>query len=274
MKKDFILAILIFLLIPAEVFALNAHVETVEGLVIEVSDFSMDGRRAFSIDSIGGIGKLDWKDLSSFEIRKVGSDYWVDVQYVTGKKESFNLRQFSVFRGRSDFGWVSIPFGKTKKVILSTVEAEGGKKEDPSQKGEAGTSSRWLDRVTLRNGDVLVGDLLVEALAIRTIFGTASFKKEDIQKIYLGLVRSGKKETEKDTLLSKYGDKLTGVINGPFLKLKLRTEEEVSIPRQHIQEIEFRIPEIDTAISTPSSVKTPARDVLFPSLQQKPPSER
>ncbi len=259
MKTKLFISTLIFILLPAGIFAFNAHVETIEGLMIEVNDFSMDGRRAFSIDSAGGIGKLEWKDLSSFEIRKVGSDYWVDVQYVNGKKDSYSLRQFSVFRGRTDFGWVSIPFEKTKKVVLSMPAGEDPKREDISQKEEAKASPRWLDRITLRNGDILMGDLLMETLSIRTVYGTVHFKKEDLQKIYFGTVGSGKKEAEKDTLLSKYGDKLTGVISGLIVKLKLRTEEEIVIPRQHIQEIDFRLPEIESVISTPSNVRTPAR---------------
>ncbi len=269
MKTRLLSATLFLMLIPAGLCAFNARIETIEGVVLEVSDFSMDGRRAFSIDAPGGIGKLDWKDLSSFEIRKVGPDYWVDVQYVSGKKESYNLRQFSVFRGRTDFGWISIPFEKTQKVLLSLPGTEEKKKEDISPK-EEGASPRWLDRITLRNGDILMGDLLVETLLIRTVYGTISFKKEDIQKIYFGNPRSGQKEGEKDTLLSKYGDKLTGMISGMVLKLKLRTEEEVSIPRQHIQEIEFRIPEIESIITTPASPRPMAREPLPSSAPPKP----
>lgn len=270
MKTRLLFATLFFVLIPVGLFAFNAHIETIEGLTIEVSDFSMDGRRAFSIDGPGGIVRLDWKDLTSFEIRKEGSDYWVDVQYVTGKKDSYNLRQFSIFRGKTDFGWISIPFEKTKKVVLSTAGAEEKKKDDLTPRDEAAASSRWLDRITLRNGDILMGDLLMETLLIRTVYGTILFKKDDIQKIYFGKPRSGQKEGEKDTLLSKYGDKLTGVVSGMFLKLRLRTEEEVSIPRQHIQEIEFRIPEIESILSTSASPRPPARETQPPIPPPKP----
>jgi hypothetical protein len=263
--------ILAMVIIPSIVYGIDAKVETVEGDVFQIRDFSMDGRRTFSIDQGGGIGRVDWKEITSFEIKQVSGNSWVEVQFTSGKKDTLRLRQHSFFRGRSDFGQVSIPFEKVKKVSLSLGVVEEKKKEDLSVKETvlpAGSLSQELDRITLRNGDILTGGLVAESLTIRTIYGTVVFKKTDIARVSFGKGAKIQKDVEKDMLFSKYGDKLSGTIPDSYLKMKLRTDTSVSIPREHIQEIEFGVlSEIDQKIPRePAESTTPKSpsDITIP----------
>ncbi|MFB3885591.1 MAG: hypothetical protein ACE144_10215 [Thermodesulfobacteriota bacterium] len=244
MRKILLFALLLIFVIPVPLIAFNARLETIEGEVFQINDFSMDGRWTFSVDQGGGIGRVDWKDISSFEIKQAGATYWIEVQFATGKKDTLRLRQHSLFKGRSDFGQVSIPFEKVKKVSLSTDAAEEKKKEEGGLKEAAlqpDFQPREIDRITLRNGDILMGILIADSLTIRTIYGTVSFKKADISRISFGKGAKVQKEAEKDVLISKYGDKLSGIIPDIYLKMNLRSDAEISIPREHIQEIEFGI---------------------------------
>jgi len=244
MKIRLLPMIALLILFPVGVFAFDARLETVDGDVYQITDFSMDGRRTFSIDQEGGIGRLDWKELSSFEIKQSGSNYWVEVQFTTGKKDTLRLRQHSFFKGRSDFGHVNIPFEKVKKVSLLPDAVGEGKKEDtPLEETTLQGDSRPLgvDRVTLRNGDILMGDLVADSLTIRTIYGTVVFNKTDISRVSFGKGAKLQKDAEKDVLISKYGDKLSGTVPESSLRMKLRTDAYISIPREHIQEIEFGI---------------------------------
>jgi sporulation protein YlmC with PRC-barrel domain len=254
-------AIGMFVLVPSLLFALDARLETVDGDIYQITDFSMDGRRTFSIDQEGGIGRLDWKEISSFEIKQVGANYWVEVQFTTGKKDTLRLRQHSFFKGRSDFGQVSIPFEKVKKVsLLPDAVGERKKEETPLKETalQADSQPRGIDRVTLRNGDILMGELVADSLTIRTIYGTVVFKKTDISRISFGKGAKSQKDAEKDVLISKYGDKLSGTIPESSLEMNLRTNSNISIPREHIQEIEFGIaPELERKIShEPEPIET------------------
>lgn len=252
-KIMFVSAVVMFIFIPSFLFAIDGRLETVDGDVYQITDLSMDGRRTFSIDQEGGIGRLDWKELSSFEIKQSGANYWIEVQFTTGKKDTLRLRQHSFFKGRSDFGQVSIPFEKVKKVSLLQDAVGEGKKEDMPLKEttlQADSQPRGLDRVTLRNGDILIGELVADSLTIRTIYGTVVFKKTDISRVSFGKGAKLQKDAEKDVLFSKYGDKLSGIIPDSSLRMKLRTDADISIPREHIQEIEFGIaPEPERKIS-------------------------
>jgi hypothetical protein len=241
--KRLLLIMMLFILVPLQGYAFSARVETVDGEILTLDDFSMEGRRTFSIDEMGGIGRLDWKEIAAFEIKQVGQRYWVEVQYGNGKKETFSLRHYSSFRGRADSGPVSLPFQKVKRVALSPDAPEGKKTEEMAIKVSDLLSSalKEVDKITLRNGDVLLGNISNEIVSIRTLYGTLAFKKEDIQRVLLGSSGKGQKEKESDTLHSKYGDKLTGSISESQIKITLLTKTNLSISREHIREIEFGV---------------------------------
>jgi len=89
-----LLLILVFSLIPLNgVLASGARIETIEGEVFTIKDFSMEGRRHFSLDYKGATTNLDWSDIASFKIRQIGSNFWVEVHLLDGKKEVFRIRQ-------------------------------------------------------------------------------------------------------------------------------------------------------------------------------------
>lgn len=224
--------------------ALNARIETSDGEILTIKDFSMEGKRHFYVDYKGGASTLDWKDIDSFEIMRTGQNYWVEVLLLNGKRESFKIRQISSFRGKSDFGQWSLPFEKMKKAFLIGDTIEEKKKEGPFVKETSLApqyTSKGIDKVTMKNGDILLGNISAEIISIRTNYGTLSFKKEDILRVSLGTSGKGQKERELDTLYSKYGDKLTGTISAAQIKITLLTGTNLSILREHIKEVEYGI---------------------------------
>jgi len=239
------LLILVLLFIPFNgVLALNARVETIDGEVLTIKDFSMEGRQHFYVDWKGGTSTLDWKDISSFEIMRIGQNCWVEVLLPNGKKDSFQVRQLFSFKGRSDFGQWSIPFEKIKKVLFLRDAGEAEKKGELSVKETYAVFNsipKEVDKIILRNGDVLIGNLLNEIVSIRTSYGTLSFKKEDILRVSFGTTGKIQKERELDSLYSKYGDKLTGNISESQVKITLLTKTTLSLSREHIKEIEFGV---------------------------------
>jgi hypothetical protein len=103
MKSIKFLSFLIIILILApfsDTLALNARIETIDGEILTIKDFSMDGKRYFYVDWRGGTSTLDWKDIDSFEIMRIDQNYWVEVLLLNAKRESFKIRQFSSFRQR------------------------------------------------------------------------------------------------------------------------------------------------------------------------------
>lgn len=238
---------LVFILAAiSNTLALDARIEAIDGETLLVKDFSMEGKRHFYVDWKGGTSTLDWKDITSFEITRVGQSYWVEVLLLNEKKDSFKIRQFSSFRGKSDFGQWSVPFEKVKKVILIRGEEEK-KSEDISVKEDRDSvlpypKPKGLDRVTLRNGDILLGNVATEVVSIRTNYGILSFKKEDLSRFSLGTSEKPQREKELDTLYSKYGDKMTGTISASQIKITLLTGTNLTILREHIKEVEFGVP--------------------------------
>ena len=215
----------------------------------------MDGKRHFYVDWKGGTSTLDWKDINSFEIMRIDQNYWVEVLLLNCNKDSFKVRQFSSFKGKSEFGQWSVPFDRVKKVGL--VRAEKEKDEIFKKETEVPPYliPKEVDRVTLRNGDMLHGHISAETISIRTNYGTFSFKKSDILRLTFGTPGKTQKEKELDTLYSKYGDKLTGTISEPQIKIILLTGTNLSILREHIEEVEYGIM-VDSAQKTPQEKLT------------------
>jgi hypothetical protein len=237
--------IIIFIIAPfRSTLALNANIETIDGEISTIKDFSMEGKRHFYVDYKGGTSTLDWKDIDSFEIIRIDQHYWVEVLLLNGKKDSFTVRQFSSFRGKSDFGQWSIPFEKIRKVYFIGGTIGEKRRDDPSLK-ETGllppSTPKEMDKVTLKNGDILLGNISAEIISIRTNYGTLSFKKEDVSRVSFGTSGKAQKEKEWDTLYSKYGDKLTGTISASQIKITLLTGTDLSILRDHIKEVELGV---------------------------------
>ena len=241
----FAMAIL-FVLAPVIGYGLNARVETIDGGTFDIRDFSMDGRHRFSVDHKGTPTTIDWSDIVSFELKQVNADFWVEVRTVDGKKEAFRMRQMSSFRGRADFGPWSMPFQKVKSVLfMGETVHETQKQETPVKEADL---IQFVDKVLMRNGDIILGNILTEVFSVRTTYGTFPFKKADIRRLTFGA--PGKKEKEVDTLYSRYGDKLTGSISESQIRITLFTKAGISIPRDHIKEVEFGVtPELEQTSS-------------------------
>jgi len=245
MKKRTLLLITLVILTSGAVYALDARVETTNGEVVTIKDFSMDGRHRFSVDYKGEMTTIDWKDMASFEIKEVGPNFWVEVQLLDGRKEVLKIRQMSPFKGKSEFGKWSIPFEKVKTVFLIGDTVKEVKKEEASIKETSIPSAsppKEVDRITMRNGDVLLGKISNEVVSIRTIYGTVYFQRESLHRIVLGSASGrGQKEGEHDVVYSKYGDKLTGTICDLEIKINLLTETRLSLSRGNVKEMEFGV---------------------------------
>lgn len=246
-KLIFLFNFVFILMFISNTLALNARIETIEGEILTIKDFSMDGKRHFYVDWKGGTSNLDWKDIESFEIMRVGQNYWLEVLLRNGNKDSFKIRQFSSFRGKLDFGQWSIPFEKMKRVFfigdVIDEEKDEKKKEELSTKETdlPHSVSKEVDKVTMRNGDILFGNISAEIVSIRTNYGNLLFKKEDISRLSFGASEKVQKEKELDTLYSKYGDKLTGTIYAPQINIILLTGKNVSVLKEYIREVEFSV---------------------------------
>lgn len=256
MRRFILLALNLFLIcFPFVLYGFNVQVETIDGETFSLKQFSMGGRKAFSVDQGGAIQRIDWNEIESFEIKSRGGDFWVYIKFVDGKRNEFSLRHYSPFQGRSELGTMLIPFEKVKRVSFLKDSTEEKKKEEPGIKE---SSLPWTaplslpDRVILRNGDILIGEVQISSLRIKTIYGTVAFKKGDISRLSYGKRLKNQKEGEKDVLISKYGDRLSGELIQGSIKLTLRNNTEIFIYRDNIQEIEFGIrPESEPKPASP-----------------------
>lgn len=91
------------------------------------------------------------------------------------------------------------------------------------------------DRITLKNGDTVTGDIRNEEFSIQTSYGLLKFSRSEIDRITLEGAGAN-----VDALRLRNGDKLSGVIQERSLKVALAAGEEAELDKDKVKEIRFR----------------------------------
>jgi hypothetical protein len=92
-----------------------------------------------------------------------------------------------------------------------------------------------FDRIFLKNGDVVSGQILKETFKLRTSYGTINFELPQIAYIDF---ESGGKNT--DIVVLKVGDQLSGVLEAPIITLQMQHGTEIELDKEKIKKITFK----------------------------------
>lgn len=97
-----------------------------------------------------------------------------------------------------------------------------------------GTEEPSVDRIVLRNGDVLTGKIINETIKIKTSYAELSVATEEIANIQ---IETSATKTDEVRLL--VGDRLSGIITDEEIKIELKAGGETSIKKSDIDNIHF-----------------------------------
>lgn len=100
--------------------------------------------------------------------------------------------------------------------------------------------SALYDAVYLKNGDILSGTVLNEQFTITASYGTLAFPISDVAQILLeGMPQQGPGNIEQIVL--RIGDKVSGVVQEEKINIKLASGAEVSLEKDKIASITFKV---------------------------------
>jgi hypothetical protein len=91
------------------------------------------------------------------------------------------------------------------------------------------------DRIILKNGDTINGQVLTAAFTLTTFYGTLNFEADKIQQINI----QGDGE-EVDFVMLKTGDRLSGTIEESLIRIKIDSGKEVVVSKEKIKDVLFR----------------------------------
>jgi hypothetical protein len=121
---------------------------------------------------------------------------------------------------------VSFSHSKVAKIEFNT---------SPPAKPEAKTRVRQFDRLFLKNGDNLSGQVLTRMFKLRSVYGTFDIQMADIS--YIEFDGRGK---DVDVVGLKVGDVLSGKVEVESVKLLSRSGKEVTLQTGEIRRISFK----------------------------------
>jgi hypothetical protein len=97
------------------------------------------------------------------------------------------------------------------------------------------TEASKRDRITLKNGDTVTGDIQNDHFSIQTSYGTLKFSRAEIDRITLEGAGAN-----VDILRLKNGDKLSGVVQDRSLIVALSAGGTAELEKDKVKEINFR----------------------------------
>ena len=123
---------------------------------------------------------------------------------------------------------------KVRKLDFAPA-MEGGRKQSPESTDMEIPEWKDFDQVILKNGDIITGIVTREVVQLKTSYATLFFEMPKI-----GFIHFDGSDQELDIVILKMGDKLSGMLEIPNIKVKMRSGAEVDLDTQKIRSITFR----------------------------------
>jgi hypothetical protein len=201
-----------------------------------VSDFTINGERFYDAVRQGKKVKLPFRDLEEIRFLNPGKSFEAEVLFNDGRRETLLLQPAADIV--IETGMISeYSHTKVARIQFAPVPAQPPPPDAqpaPPQKQPDATPVA-SDRVVLRNGDSLSGQVQTQTFPLRTAYGTFRFDAAQIASIEFDATRP-----HLAVVLLKNGDRLNGTVEVESLRFTLMSGEAVSFDGKTIRAITFK----------------------------------
>lgn len=187
----------------------------------------------FSAKWRGSRVKLQFSEIETIEFIKPKKNYEAQVDFVDGRSDIFML-DLHEFRGKSEYGLWKIHINKVRKLDFSPA-VESRREKSPESADKEIPEWKEFDQVLLKNGDIITGMVTTEVVQLKTSYATLSFKTPKI-----GFIHFDGGDQDIDVVILKIGDRLSGMIEIPTIRVMMRSGADVDLDTEKIQSITFR----------------------------------
>ena len=201
----------------------------------EVPDFTINGERFYDAVRQGKKVKLPFRDLKDIRFLNPARSFEVEVLFNNGRRETLLLQPAADII--LDTGMISeYSHTKVARIQFAPMPAQptppDGQPAPPKQPDAAPVTS---DRVVLRNGDTLSGQVRTKTFPLRTAYGTFQLEAAQIASIEFDVTRP-----LLAVVLLKNGDRLSGTVEVESLSFAITSGEAVSFDGKTIKAITFK----------------------------------
>lgn len=201
-----------------------------------IQDFTINGQRYYDAVRQGKQVKLPFRELREIAFVNPGNNFETEILFNDGRKELYSLRPAADII--LDDGAIEITMSHIKiaRIQFSPLTAQPASDNAPTRKQpQPGAVPATSDRVVLRNGDSLSGQIQTKTFPLRTAYGTFQLEAPKIASIEFDATKPG-----MAVVLLKNGDRLSGTVEAPSVRMTMTSGETVSFDGKRIQKIDFK----------------------------------
>ena len=170
--------------------------------------------------------KLPFEKIKTIKFVNPGKNSEVDITLNDGKEGRYRLKRPGNIEIVTKLSNVSMSHTKVSKIEFGPLQ----KKKETKQVA----IFEKTDRIILKSGDNLSGQLQTKAFTLKTSYGTFKFEAPEISYIDFD---TKDKDKDIDVIVLKIGDRLSGEVEAESVKFLLRSGKEVSFEGKAIKKI-------------------------------------
>jgi hypothetical protein len=235
--------ILIFMgvVISSHAFAQAGKVQATIFLIgiqqpIVIQDFTINGESFYDAVQKETRVKLSFQDLKEIKFLNAGKSFETEVIFNDGRKETYSLKPASDIKVITKFNIVDMSHTKVSRIVFSPMPIKPPPPDtQPAQQPQPRALPGALDRVMLKSGDTLSGQVQTLSFTVRTAYGTFQIETPRIASIEFDV-----KGPKTASVLLRNGDRLSGTVETDPVLFVMTSGQGISFDGKTIKMIHFK----------------------------------
>jgi hypothetical protein len=204
---------------------------------ILIQNFTINDNYFYDAVREGKQVKLSFQDLKEIKFLNPGMNYETEVIFNDGRKEMYLLQPASDIEVISETSVVTLGYSKVSRIAFSPMPMQPPPSDTrPAQQpSRTGIPPGAVDRVILKSGDTLSGQVQTLTFAVRTAYGTFRLETPRIASIEFD-----EKGPGTAVVLLRNGDRLSGTVEVDPILFVTTSGQGVSFDGKTIKTIHFK----------------------------------
>jgi len=204
---------------------------------VVIRDFIINDNDYYDAIREGKPVKLPFQDLKEITFLNPGKNHETEVVFKDDRREKYTLKPASDITMISGSSIVSMGHTKVARIAFSPMPVQPPPTNAPPvlQQPRPGAQPGALDRVVLKSGDILSGNVQTTIFPVRTAYGTFRLEMPKIASIEFD-----EKGPNTAVVLLRNGDRLSGTVEADPVLFVMTSGEGIQFDGKTIKSIQFK----------------------------------
>jgi len=205
---------------------------------VVIRDFTINDNDYYDAVREGKPVKLPFQDLKEIIFLNPGRNHEAEVVFKDDRREKYSLKPASDITVISGSSVVSMGHTKVARIAFSPMPVQPPPTNAPPvvlQQPRPGAQPGTFDRVVLKSGDILSGNIQTTIFPVRTSYGTFRLEMPKIASIEFD-----EKGPNTAVVLLRNGDRLSGTVEADPVLFVMTSGEGIQFDGKTIKSIQFK----------------------------------